>query len=319
MPSASILIASFQRPIELTKCLHGITKQTTMPDEVIVIWQRDDSATRDAALRFSPQFEGRLKLVHCPTAGIVPAENEGLAHANGEIVLLIDDDAVPPDDWLTKHLRHYDDKNIGAVGGPAINHYQSGEPFPMRRVRHVGRLTWYGKFIANLSDSVLNRGGCAVVSVDGLAGANMSLRRMALTRFDTRLKDYWQLFELEACQQVKTNGFRILFDFQNPVLHYPASQNKVYDGTRDGDLTQKFFNAAYNHAYILSKYTRGALRYIRIIYLFVLGSVPFPGPVKYPLSALRYGRPAREFRIMLGTLAANLEGWQDGRNAPQVP
>lgn len=319
MPSASILIASFQRPLELTKCLHGITKQTTAPDEVIVIWQRDDSATRDTALRFSPQFEGRLRLVHCPTAGIVPAENEGLAHASGEIVLLIDDDAVPPEDWLAKHLRHYDDKTTGAVGGPAINHYQSGEPFPVRRVRHVGRLTWYGKFIGNLSDSVLNRGGCAVASVDGLAGANMSLRRLAVTRFDTRLKDYWQLFELEACQQIKTNGFKILFDFQNPVLHYPASKNKVYDGTRDGDLTQKFFNAAYNHAYILSKYTRGALRYIRMIYLFLLGSVPFPGLVKYPFSALRYGRPAREFRIMLGTLAANFEGWQDGRNARQVP
>ena len=311
----SVVIASFQRPVHLLRCLAGILRQTIVPDEVIVIWQQDDLATRDAAIGLSPKFKGRLKLIHCSIAGIVPAENLGLENAEGEVVLFIDDDAVPPSDWLAKHLRHYNDRTVGAVGGPAINHYQSGEPFALQIVQKVGRLTWYGKFIGNLNDSALKNGGVPVVTVDGLAGNNMSIRRAGLNEFDNKLRDYWQLFELEACLQVKTAGFRILFDFENPVFHYPASKNKVYEGTREGDLTQKIFNGAYNHAYILSKHTHNALRYVRLFYLMVIGSVPFPGVVKYSLSAWRYGRPGRELRILVGTAAANWKGWRDGRDA----
>jgi GT2 family glycosyltransferase len=259
-----------------------------------------------------PHFEGTLKVIHSPTVGIVPSENKGIENASGEIVVLIDDDAVPPKDWLAKHLRHYNERKVGAVGGPAFNHHQNGDRFAVRPVRQIGKLAWYGKFIGNLNDSILKNKVGPLVPVDGLAANNMSLRRVAFHQFETSLKNYWQHFELEACQQIKLRGFQVLFDFDNPVLHYPASENKVYDGTREGDLIQKFYNGAYNHSFILSKYTHGLLRYARLFYLFVIGSVPFPGPVKYPLSVWRYGYPRREFQIMLGTLTANWRGWRDG-------
>ena len=118
------------------------------PDEVVVVWQHDDQATRDLCEQLSPTFESRLKLIHCPTKGIVPAENEGLKSATGDIVALIDDDAVAPKDWLLKHLRHYDDEATGAVGGPALNHTPGGERFPVQRVRTVGKLTCTGNSLA---------------------------------------------------------------------------------------------------------------------------------------------------------------------------
>jgi glycosyltransferase involved in cell wall biosynthesis len=264
-------------------------------------------------MQFILTFEGRLKLIHCPIAGIVPAENAGLKSAKGDIVALIDDDAVAADNWLSNHLRHYDDEAIGAVGGPALNHTPSGDRFPVQRVKRIGKLAWYGKFVGNLNDSVLEHENGAIAQVDGLAGNNMSLRRVAFEQFEENMRDYWQLFELEVCLQVRMRGFKVIFDFCNPVLHYPVSRNKVYDGTREGNLTQKFFNSAYNHAFILSKYTKGALRVVRLFYLLTISSVPFPGPIKYPLTVWRYGHPAREFRIMVGTLKAHLKGWQDGK------
>lgn len=312
MPSSTVIIASYQRPRQLAKCLEGIAKQTVQAEEVIVVWQNNDQATPDLCKHFSSMLEGRLKLIHSPIAGIVPAENEGLKSANGEIIAFIDDDAVAPNDWLAKHLRHYADKAIGAVGGPALNHTPSGERFPMRQVKTIGKLTWYGKLIGNLNDSDIENGNQRVVQVDALAGNNMSLRRIAFERFENHMRDYWQLFELEACQQAQRRGFKILFDLDNPVLHYPASQNKVYDGTREGNLTQKYYNSAYNHAYILSKYTSGVLRAVRLLYLVTISSVPFPGPFKYPAAVWRYGNPAREFRIMIATLKAHLKGWKDG-------
>lgn len=310
MPSSSILIASYRRPQQLARCLEAIARQTLPPNEVIVVWQHDDQATRDLAVRLSPTFEGRLKVIHCPTAGIVPAENKGLENAKGEIIVLIDDDAVAPDNWLANHLRHYADQAIGAVGGPALNHTTSGERFPVQQVRQIGKLTWYGKLIGNLNDTVLENNQRSVLEVDSLAGNNMSLRRSAFDVFDEHIKEYWQFYELEACQQVKHKGFTVLFDLNNSVLHYPASTNSVYDGTREGNLTVKLYNAAYNHAYILSKCTVGVLRILRLLYLMTISSVPFPGPIKYPLAVWRYGRPRREFKIMLATLKAHWEGWR---------
>jgi len=310
--SSSVIIVSYKRQQQLARCLESIARQIVPPDEVIVVWQHDDQATRDLCEQLSPTLEGRLKRIHCPTPGIVPAENEGLKSAKGDIVALIDDDAVAPNDWLSKHLRHYDDETTGAVGGPALNHTPGGERFPVQRVRKVGKLTWYGKFVGNLNDSAIEDGNEPTVQVDGLAGNNMSFRRCAFATFDANMRDYWQLFELEACQQVRRRGLNILFDFDNPVLHYPASQNRVYDGTRQGNMTQKFFNAAYNHAYILSKYTSGPLRAVRLFYLIIISSVPFPGLIKYPLAVWRYGNPGREFHIMAGTLRAHLKGWKDG-------
>ena len=317
MLSSSILIASFRRPRQLAKCLDGIARQTLPPDEVIVVWQHDDEETRELAMHFLPHFEERLKLIHSPIIGIVPAENKGLESAKGEIIVLIDDDAVAPDNWLANHLRHYHDKTTGAVGGPALNHNPSGQRFPIQRVREMGKLKWYGKFVGHLSDSILNDRNQSVVKVDGLAGNNMSFRRLALQQFDENMHDYWQLFELEACQQVRLRGLRVLFDLDNPVRHYPASQNKVYDTTREGNQTQKFFNAAYNHAYILSKYTEGVLRAVRLFYLIAISSIPLPGPIKFPLAVWRYGHPVRELQIMIGTLKAHWEGWQDGKYTRQ--
>jgi len=315
MHSCSVLIASYRRPQQLARCLEGVARQTHRPDEVLVIWQDGDEATRDISLSFKDEFHESLSVVHCPALGIVPALNQGLSQASGEVLVFIDDDAVAPSDWLQKHLRHYEEETIGAVGGPALNHFGDGQRFPVQQVRKLGRLEWYGKIVGYLNDGLPRRSSPSLVTVDGLAGNNMSLRRAAFSRFDDSLRNYWQYFELEACQQVKGRGFAVVFDFANPVFHYPASTNQVYDGSRQGDITQKFHNAAYNHAYTLSKHTDGRLRIIRFLYLLLISSVPYPGPVKYIVAMFRYGNPRREFRIMINVLGGHYRGWRDGRLA----
>ncbi len=57
-----------------------------------------------------------------PTGKVKPAEkrDRGVQEASGEIVAIIDDDAYPDKNWLSKAVRHFDDPSIAAVGGPAI-------------------------------------------------------------------------------------------------------------------------------------------------------------------------------------------------------
>ena len=56
-----------------------------------------------------------------PTGKVRPAEkrDRGVRESNGEIVAIIDDDAYPESDWLTNAVRHFENPDIAAVGGPA--------------------------------------------------------------------------------------------------------------------------------------------------------------------------------------------------------
>jgi glycosyltransferase involved in cell wall biosynthesis len=57
-----------------------------------------------------------------PTGKVRPAEkrDRGVENSDGEIVAIIDDDAYPEPDWLTKAVRHFDEGQVTAVGGPGM-------------------------------------------------------------------------------------------------------------------------------------------------------------------------------------------------------
>jgi GT2 family glycosyltransferase len=310
LPTSSVLIPSFRRPASLRACLDALARQTTDPTEVLVVWQADDTPTRDAAVAFAATARFPVRVLHSPERGVVPAENLALGAAVGEVILLIDDDAVAPPGWVARHLAFYADPTVGAVGGPADNFNPDGSPFPRRAVEPVGRLTWYGRERGNLYDHVVAWRSRPPAPVDSLAGYNMSLRRAAFERFDEALRPYWSLFELDACLQVASRGYRVMFDYGNVVGHHPT--NTAYVGGRDGDLDIGMFNPSYNQAYILARWSPPALRPVRLLYLMLVGSRQRPGLFLVPASALRYGRPLRELRLLRRTLAATLRGWADG-------
>jgi glycosyltransferase involved in cell wall biosynthesis len=306
-PRSSILIPSFGRPDALRKCLAALDRQTTPADEIIVVWQANDHPTRDAA-----QSVRSVRAIHSETRGVVPAENAALDASSGEVILLIDDDAIAPPDWVQRHLKHYEDPSVGAVGGPATNFHPDGTIFPARSVEPVGKLSWSGRTHGNMHDHPPEWRRRAPEQVDHLVGYNMSLRRSAFDRFEENLRPYWQMFEMDACLQAKSRGFRVLFDFANVVEHHPT--NTAYVSGRGGDLQIKVYNAAYNHSYILAKHRRSALHGIaQRANAFGVGTMNSPGLLAATLGSMRYGHPARELSIMWKTWKCRRAAERDAR------
>lgn len=56
------------------------------------------------------------------TGPVGPAEKRdiGSKNAKGEILAFLDDDAYPRSDWLKNAVRHFENPDIGAIGGPAV-------------------------------------------------------------------------------------------------------------------------------------------------------------------------------------------------------
>jgi GT2 family glycosyltransferase len=308
----SVLIPSWQRGDKLRTCLLSLAKQTVPPDEVIVAWQGDDTATRDLAESCVAEVNYLLRVLHAPQ-GIVPAENFALDAARGGIVMLIDDDAIAPPDWVAKHLSFYDaNPRCGGVGGPAIN-FDYGRPLPRRSREPIGRLMWYGAIAGNMYDHIDAWKTRPPIRVHHLVGYNMSLRREAFDCFEQGLRPYWQLFELDACLQVLANGWEIWFDFSNVIEHHPSS--KAYHPERTGDLTVKFYNLAYNHAFVLSKFSPWYLRAPRLAYMLLWGTTRAPGVASFLWALAKFGHLRRESTIFVNSIRSCLDGWREGRRA----
>lgn len=315
-PTISVLIPSYQRTDRLVRALLSLKRQTLLPDEVFVVYQGDDVATKNIAELISSRMPYQLKVLHCPEPNIVAAENMALSEALGEIIAMTDDDAKVPKNWLQKIVRHYENPKVGAVGGPVINFHPNGKCFKKRNAEPTGHISWLGAAVGNAFDQPLDWTKRPPITVSHLMGGNMSFRRAAVKQFETALKPYWMFFELDACLQVNSAGYLILFDFSNPIRHFPKRKgwsNRA--GLPDDMLTIDVYNRAYNRALVLSKHTSNPLqRFCRFIHTMCINSVNCPGILFWPVTSLKYKNPIREFQIAKKLLGINLEGWRNGRN-----
>lgn len=123
--TTSVVIATRNRPDHLRVALEALTRQTCLPDEVLIV---DNASTVSYAHVFD-EFRDRLPLrvVVEQTPGVSPARNRGMKESAGDIILFTDDDCEPEPQWVERlTLPFYRDPNIGVVGGPLINRQNPG-------------------------------------------------------------------------------------------------------------------------------------------------------------------------------------------------
>lgn len=101
----SVIIPTHNRLEILKKCLNCLEKQTVSPDlfEVIVI----DDASTDETSEFLQQYSSSFQFKHFRQAigdGPAKARNVGILAAQGEIILILNDDALLAPDAMAVHL-----------------------------------------------------------------------------------------------------------------------------------------------------------------------------------------------------------------------
>jgi len=108
-PKVSIIIAVGVPGKYLEECIAHCLRLDYPDFEIIVLpdeeWEPPD-----------------IKIRVIPTGKVRPAEkrDRGVQESKGDIVAFLDDDAYPESDWLSKAVRHFDDRSVAAVGGPGM-------------------------------------------------------------------------------------------------------------------------------------------------------------------------------------------------------
>jgi GT2 family glycosyltransferase len=118
---ASIVVLTHDNLAFSRMCLTSILENTEYPNyELIVV----DNASRDGTIEDLNRLAGMVPNVKVTlndyNAGFGPGNNQGLASATGDILVLLNNDTIVPCGWLTRLTRHLEDARIGLIG-PATN------------------------------------------------------------------------------------------------------------------------------------------------------------------------------------------------------
>ena len=134
-PLVSVVVPFHERTQYLTQCLEGFARQTYGALEVVVA---DDGSPSAAAQELLAELESRswpwpLRIVRAPHTGY-PGEvrNAGWREARGELVVFLDDDDVPFDEFVSTlvHGRAASGADVVAAGARLFR--GDGEPAPRR-------------------------------------------------------------------------------------------------------------------------------------------------------------------------------------------
>jgi GT2 family glycosyltransferase len=120
-PLASIIIVTYNN-LSLTRlCLESLLRNTDYPRyEIIVV---DNHSLDDTAgfLHFMERSYPHLRVIYNEeNRGFAAANNQGLALAKGERLILLNNDTIVPPGWLERLLRHLNETTVGLVG-PVTN------------------------------------------------------------------------------------------------------------------------------------------------------------------------------------------------------
>ena len=120
-PRVSIVVITRDHLVFTKLCLESVLANTDYPDyELIVV----DNGSGGELLSYLDQLKDRFPFIRVvrneTNRGFAAANNQGLAQATGDRFVLLNNDTIVPQGWLTRLIRHLDDPLVGAVG-PVTN------------------------------------------------------------------------------------------------------------------------------------------------------------------------------------------------------
>ena len=176
-----------------------------------------------------------------------PAEKRDLAaeQAKGEILAFLDDDAYPEPDWLMKMVHCFEDKKVGAVGGPAITPDHDGV---LQKVSGAVFESYLGGgFARNRYLPLGDHCDC-----DDWPTVNLLVLKDVFMSVDGFDNTYWPGEDTKLCLDIVDAGYTIKYDPEGIVYHH-----------RRSDLIKHFKQIgsyALHRGYFAKKYPKTSLK-----------------------------------------------------------
>jgi len=227
LPHISVIVPTFNRGESLQRLLASLGS-LELPDlidaEVIVV----DNGSTDNTEKILQQEKGRqnrfdLRVLKEEAKGKSSALNRGIGRAQGEVLILVDDDVVVHREWMSSHWGCHRDREFGAVQGrvlPGVDPH--GRPADQSRLRE------YNIPIVDYGDQIR--------AIRGFTGTNVSFKRDVVRQvglFNPRLGPGALGFseDTEYSMRMRRAGFKIGYNPAAVVYHElnPERYGRTYN------------------------------------------------------------------------------------------
>lgn len=288
-PTVVVIIPTWNRVGDLTRCLSALEHQSVRPTRIIIAGKESDRKLREWYQHRESIFtQVSIHLVLSPeSANVVQQQNRALLETTEDIVALTDDDAEPETDWIEKLLKHFADPKVGGVGGRDWQPIERGNKDP------VGILHWYGRLIGNHH---LGYGPARPVHV--LKGVNCAYRGDVLRtiRFDQRMRGTGTVinWELAIGFAFIRRGYQLIYDPAVSVKHHIADRKDGDTNQRGIFEAQSYFDNTYNEVLAIYDHLSPTRRLFFQVWSELIGTAGNPGVVQLlrTLIRSRYSRKA---------------------------
>ena len=124
--SVVVCTYSMDRYDTFVECVESVLAQTYDPLEIVLVVDGNETVHE----RVREEFGDRADLIHCndENRGISYSRTKGAELASGEVVTMIDDDAVAEPDWIERLVETYEETNAIAVGGKVAPDWVTEKP-----------------------------------------------------------------------------------------------------------------------------------------------------------------------------------------------
>lgn len=218
-PALSVVIPSLGRPIVL-QTLRSLAA-TALANKLDVILAGDikDAVLLEELCKTAPAFASFRHLpLSFPTGDSSRKKTAGLQACGSDLVAFIDDDVVLGPDWPGFVIDAFSDPKVGMFSGPSL--VPSDMPL-MPRIAGLTLTSWAAGYVSGRYRKGAD--GLRDIRWSRIIGCNMAFRReaiMAQNGFDPR---FWPGEEMLAAFNTAKQGYRIVFQPEASVYHYPRS------------------------------------------------------------------------------------------------
>lgn len=239
-PLVSVAVVSYKRAHVIKHLLNGLKRQTYTNFELVIVLKPSGDGTEKILKKYVDDLQ--INLILQKHGSVTNAYNLALKNAKGEIIVFLDDDAVPHPNLLEEYVQTYNKyEDVGGISGPAESAIIKDGKIVQLSKKSISSIKpkhsdfpW-SRPVSDMSNWLIYFGKDGLVhhhssvkegKVNGLfpallfMGANMSFRKAAIDglTFD---EDTFLGF---ACEQlfsykIWSRGYKLLFNSNAGVSH----------------------------------------------------------------------------------------------------
>ena len=212
----SIIILCFNQLEYTKKCLQSIVKYTSVPYELILVDNGSTDGTQAFLKEYSKKHTACTVILNESNRGFAGGNNQGIAAAKGDYILLLNNDVIVTRDWLKRLFAHIEsDANIG-MAGPVSNSVSG--PQQVEHVTYGQNMKKMQNFARNYSKNNVGR----IQVILRLVGFCLLIKRKVLDIIGGLDENYGNgnYEDDDLCLRARIVGFRNIIAHDVFIHHY---------------------------------------------------------------------------------------------------